>query len=700
MEDNKEVNGTEQTSPVENNAEKQENQKEMAEENSVNETPKKVAGDVADDVENNATKAPEDEKETVSNDENKSITDEVPIIKDEIKVEEEELVDSDLTKEVKEHIIEKPEDTAVKTTAKENKQESPKDKLAEIDFSTYDKAQFVDLIKVLAKHDNPLYAERYLKQIEPLFNTIKKAELAEAKEAYIKENGNDEGFDFRGDELTNRFEANTRLIHDHKQSFNKDRDAQRQANLKKAEEALEKLRVFVGSEESSVGFNKFKEIQNEWKSIGDVPGNQSKTLWANYNALVNRFYDQRSIYFELKELDRKKNYEAKVNICERAEALANFENLKEAINSLNDLHYEYKHLGPVPKILQEDLWQRFKAASDKVYEKRKEFVSDLKIVLQENLVKKKVIVETIKPFVDFNSDRIKEWNVKTKELLAIQKEWESIGGLPRDKTKEFNKVFWSSFKTFFHNKGNFFKKLDADRKSNYDAKQVLVDKAEALKENTDWLKTANDFKALQQEWKTIGPVPEKFRNQLYDKFKAACDSFFDTKRAQSKDDEKSYKENLKIKKEIIIQIQEWAVKADEHIEEFKLKTKEFLAVGFVPRKEIETIKDNFSMAIDGFIKALTSEDDSKNILRMEIEFGNILGSKNAEKAIYGKEQNIRRQVQQLENDIALWKNNLEFFAHSKSKNADDLRKDVNSKIEKSETKVGALKGQLKVLRGL
>ncbi|VAW29079.1 hypothetical protein MNBD_BACTEROID06-330, partial [hydrothermal vent metagenome] len=359
--------------------------------------------------------------------------------------------------------------------------EKPKEKVDELageDFKSYSKEKFVDLIKLLAKHDDPFYAERYLKQIEVFFAEIKKTELAEAKAAFIKENGTEEGFSFKLDELTSRFDANTRLIRDRKYAFSKDREAQRQANLKKAEEALEKLRIFVDSEESSASFNKFKEIQTEWKAIGDVPGNQSKTLWANYNALINRFYDQRSIYFELKELDRKKNYEAKVKICERAEALEEFEHLKEAISTLNDLHQEYKHLGPVPQELQEDLWQRFKAASDKVYEKRKEFVSDLKVTLLENLVKKEEIIADIKLFVEFDSDRIKEWNSKTKELLAIQKKWEAIGGLPREKSKEINKAFWSSFKTFFHNKGNFFKKLDADRKINYDAKLVLVEKAE------------------------------------------------------------------------------------------------------------------------------------------------------------------------------------------------------------------------------
>ncbi len=686
MEENQEVTGTEQPSSVENQqevspkVEKEVVSEKLEEEVKLESTEDKTT--IEDPIEQSEP-VKEDNKEVASVDGEAK--------KEEINKSEENTADSSEPVEAAD---------AGNSEVAATKPQKNEDELAGEDFTTYSKEKLVDLIKILAKHDDPFYAERYLRKIEPLFSEIKKAALSEAKEAYIKENGNAEGFSFKADELTSRFDANTRLIHDRKYAFSKDREAQRQANLKKADEALEKLRLFVDSEESSTSFNKFKEIQSEWKAIGDVPGNQSKTLWANYNALINRFYDQRSIYFELKELDRKKNYEAKVKICERAEALVDFENLKEAINTLNDLHYEYKHLGPVPQELQEDLWQRFKAASDKVYEKRKEFVSDLKVVLLENLAKKEELVATIKLFVEFDSDRIKEWNSKTKELLELQKKWESIGGLPREKSKNVNKDFWSSFKTFFHNKSNFFKKLDAERKGNYDKKQVLVEKAESLKDNTDWLKTANDFKALQQEWKTIGPVPEKFRNQLYNKFKAACDAFFDNKRSKSKDDEKSYKENLNLKRDIISQIKEWASEADNHIEDFKQKAKDFAAVGFVPRKDIGSIKDKFSEATEVFISALKGDDDVKNALRMEIELGDLLGSKNSEKAIYGKEQNIRRQVQQLENDVALWKNNLEFFAHSKGKNADDLRRDVNQKIDKAETKVATLKAQLKLLRSV
>jgi uncharacterized protein DUF349 len=713
MNKKEEVNGTEQSSSVENKPQKIEGSKKMVEEKSeaeeliiesevkVDKKEESPKGNSTTQSVENLQKEKKDLSEPIEDSANETAELSQPA---EVKVEEasKEKSKKDIQDKDKDKDKSKPKEKSASDSEPDDSHDkshhSHEDELVHEDFTKYTKSEFVELVKMLAKHEDRLYAERYLKQVTPLFEEIRKADTLEAKKAYVKENGNEEGFFYKADELSDRFDANTRLIHDRRHAFVKDREAQRQANLKKAEEALEKLRLFVDSEESNASFNKFKELQSEWKAIGDVPGQYSKTLWANYNALINRFYDQRSIYFELKELDRKKNYEAKVKICERAEELGEFENLKEAINALNDLHYDYKHLGPVPQDLQEDLWVRFKAASDKVYQKRKEFVSDLKVVLLENLKKKKELVESIKVLVEFNSDRIKEWNSKTKEVLDLQKQWESIGGLPREKSKEVNKGFWTSFKAFFHNKGDFFKKLDEERKGNYDSKLKLVEKAEALKDNTDWFKTANDFKTLQQEWKAIGPVPEKVRNEVYEKFKAACDLFFNNKRANSKDEEKSYKHNLKVKKEIILQIEEWASKADNHIEEFKAKAKEFSTIGFVPRKEIGVIKDKFSAAIEKFISSLNLDEDEKNTLRMEVELGDIIGSKNADRVLYGKEQNLRRQIQTLENDVSLWKNNLEFFAHSK--NADGLRKEVNEKIQKAESRVVSLKGQLKVLRSV
>ncbi|RLD24376.1 MAG: DUF349 domain-containing protein [Bacteroidetes bacterium] len=521
----------------------------------------------------------------------------------------------------------------------------------------------------------------------------------DALKKFIKEGGLEDDFEYRPDEYSLRFDANYKLIKDKKTKKFKEQDVQRGKNFILAEEVLNELRNFVDSEESSASFNSFKTIQQKWKDIGDVPSQNSRTLWANYNALIHRFYDQRSIYFELKELDRRKNYEAKLILCDKAEALVDEENLREAIKGLNDLHHEFKHLGPVPQEVQEELWQRFKAASDKVYERRKAFVHVLKAELHENLIKKQELIEKIKLFIEFQSDRIKEWNEKTKELVELQKTWEKIGGLPKDKAKLINKEFWSSFKKFFSNKHQFFKKLDADRYEHLVKKQALVEQAKGLKDSEEWEKTANELKKLQNLWREIGPVPEKMRKRLYEEFKSCCDHFFDKRREGQKSSQDDYKENLKKKKSIIEEIGKLKKDADNSLDKFNELRKQFLVAGFVPKKNIGSIKEDFQKAIEEFLSVITVLNvKQKTEISLEAEFAGLAGTEHSENELYHKEQSVRRQINKLEDDIALWQNNLEFFAHSKS--TDKLREEVNKKIDDASVHVDSLKRQLKMLRKL
>jgi Domain of Unknown Function (DUF349) len=580
-----------------------------------------------------------------------------------------------------------------------DKEEEKKDEYQDIDFTKFSKEELVGVIKNLGKEDNPFSADRILKQIAPLFNKIRDDERADALKKFINEGGVEDDFQFRPDELSLQFDANYRLIKDKKSRKFKEQDLERAKNLILAEDVLNELRDFVDSEESSSSFNAFKVIQQKWKDLGDVPSQNSRTLWANYNALVHRFYDQRSIYFELKELDRKKNYEVKLVLCDKAEALVDVKNLREAIKSLNDLHHEFKHLGPVPQEVQEELWQRFKSASDKVYERRKAFVHELKAELHENLAKKLELIEKIKLISEFQSDGIKLWNEKTKELIGLQKAWEAIGGLPKDKAKHINKEFWSSFKKFFSNKHMFFKKLDADRDEHLIKKQALLEQALALKDSKEWEKTANELKKLQSDWREIGPVPEKMRKKLYDEFKACCDHFFEQRRVGLKSSQDDYKVNLRSKKNIIGQLIKLKDEADKNLDKFNELRKEFLEMGFVPKKNITSIKEDYQQAVEAFLHNLTVLNvKEKTEISLEAEFTSLAGSEHSESDLYHKEQSVRRQINKLEDDIALWQNNLEFFAHSKS--TDKLREEVNSKIDVAGTHMESLKRQLKMLRSL
>lgn len=567
----------------------------------------------------------------------------------------------------------------------------------EVDYGEMSKEELVQVIKDLARSEEVIKAERVAREVKHAFDEIRDKEREEALKKFVKDGGEPADFAYRPDELTLRFDANYQLIRDRKVNHVKDKEARKESNLRQKEKILEQLREFVDSEETNISFDAFKTLQEQWKAVGPVPGAIARSLWANYNALVDRFYDKRSIYFELKELDRRKNLESKLELCERAEKLAEVTNINDAIKELNELHHEFKHIGPVPKDDQDPLWQRFKAASDAVYDRRKVFVEKLKSELEDNLRIKLEMAEKVKEFAAFDSDRIKAWNEKTRELLDIQKKWENTGGLPRARAKEVNRSFWSAFKQFFANKNQFFKKLDAEREENLEKKREMVERAKALKESDDWHDTAEKLKALQREWKSVGPVPGKFRESIYKEFKDACDTFFDRKRASQSDASKDYAENYKKKLAVCEKIEKLAKGDKNNLEEFRSLQEEYNETGFVPRNKISDIRNRYSAVVNDYVKALEGmTEEEKQRIKIENQVSDILHSPNADQKLYRKEQSLRKQISSIENDIALWKNNLEFFADSKQ--ADKLKDEFQTKIESARDELKQLKQQLRIIR--
>ncbi|WMN06820.1 DUF349 domain-containing protein [Marivirga arenosa] len=597
-----------------------------------------------------------------------------------------------------EEISEQENEKIENASDSENEEEQDQDDHEELpDYSEFSKEQLVEVIKEISKSDNFRKADRIINEIKPLYDEMYNAERKEALDKFLAEGGEEADFAMKHDELNERFEANYQLYRDRRKKHYKELEHQKDENLKTKQAILDRLRELVDSEETITGLNVIKEIQKEWKAVGPVPGNQSKTLWANYNALLDRYYDQRSILFELKELDRKKNLDAKLKLCEQAEELAQSEDVPYAIKHLNDLHEEYKHIGPVPKEEQEPLWQRFKAASDAIYEKRKEFVKNLKEIQTENLEKKKLIIEKLNPFTEFDSDRIKEWNAKTKEILAIQKEWEATGQVPKENAKDINKAFWGNFKQFFTNKHEFFKRLDSMREENLKKKQEFVKKAQELSESTEWNKTADQLKALQRQWKEVGPVPEKYRESVYKEFKAACDKFFENKRAGSKDAQKEYEENLKAKNDIINQINNLEPGDLDQLEAYE---QAYGKIGFVPKESIQQAKEDFSNAIQGFIEKSEDvlNDEQKEKVKLMAQITKIMAGPNSDRKLNQKENSIRKKIGDLQNDIVTWKNNMEFFASSKT--ADKFKKEFEEKIEDAEKEISLLKKQLRIVRSI
>lgn len=566
------------------------------------------------------------------------------------------------------------------------------------DYSEFSREQLVEVIEELSHETKFKKTDRVLAEILPLFEEKEKAIRNEALLKYTADGGDEDSFEFRHDELFNRFDASHRLIRDRKHNFYKEKEEAKTKNLAKKEQLLDQLRELVDGEEATTSIKPIKDIQEAWKQIGPVPAQYNKTLWANYNALLDRFFNNRHILFELKELDRKKNLEAKKELCEKAEALDKMTNIKDAVIQLNELHEEYKHIGPVPKEVQEELWQRFKTASDNIYKKRKDYLEDLKGELKDNLVLKEELVKELLPFTEFKSDRINAWNAKTKEILAIQKKWDAIGGVPREKAKEINKGFWGSFKQFFAHKNEFFKTLEGQRKENLDKKIKLAEEAENLSKNEDWDQTAEQLKKLQRQWKEIGPVPEKKRNEIYERFKAACDAFFNNKRAHQNKAEAKFFENQKAKEAIINTINDQAKAGGGSEDELMELVEQFNAFGFVPRNAIKTIESQFSEALEAYAASLGLDENEAESLVIRAEMTGLQSGPGGNRRLNKKEGALRRQIAELEDNISLWRNNLTFFANSKT--ADKLKDEFDQKIDKAVEEVRELKKQLRILRSL
>jgi len=600
--------------------------------------------------------------------------------------------------------VEKPQVAAVEDNDTEKDSESKNDQATEeeapepIDYTTYSREALVAVVEEISQNENFKGSENILNQVSPLFFKIEKGVKESALNKFLLDGGVADDFEFNHDEFYNRFDASVKLARDKRARFYKEREASKERNYEKKLELLDRLRLLVDGDGATTSLSPIKEIQQEWRAVGAVPNQHNRTLWANYNALLDRFYDHRHILFELKELDRKKNQGLKEELCVKAEALDKVKDLKTAIVQLNELHEEYKHVGPVPREIQEALWQRFKSASDVVYKKRKSYLDDLKGELQENLVKKKALVVEIKEFTSFDSDRINDWNGKTKEVIAVQKKWEALGGLPREHAKEINKDFWAAFKTFFHHKNEFFKKLEGRRKENLEAKQQLVDEARTLKDSDDWIKTADKLKGLQRKWKDVGPVPEKFRNSIYADFKAACDEFFNNRRDSQNKEEEGYSENLVKKEALCKMIFDKAETKDGEATELDEFVEQWKTIGFVPKNAIKKIDQKFQKSLEVFVSSLELTDDDKEGLILKAQLVGLSKGPNGDRNIQKKEGALRRQVKELEDNVSLWNNNLAFFANSKT--ADKLKAEFNDKIEKSEEELKKLKKQLWMIRSI
>ena len=384
-------------------------------------------------------------------------------------------------------------------------------------------------------------ADAMVKEVRPVLDQLKRNAWNAAKEKYVADTGSEDGFEYKHDETTRRLEELTKEIRSKRKDFFQKLEKSKDQNFNQKTELLQRLRELVDTDDShetgaadiKSSWEEFKKIQEEWKQAGNVSSAHNGTLWATYNALIDRYFSNRNIYFELKELDRKRNSELKGELCEKIEnlvkTLENRPMTREILAEGNQIFEDYKHVGPAPREEQEVLWQRFKKSLDALYDARRAQYDDQKKGMVEVYEQKSKIYETIVPYTTFTSGSINEWNTKSKEIIAHQETWVATkGSMPREEGKQLSKKFWAALKTFFSNKGEFFKQLESKRDTNLKAKTELCEQVEQIvASGEDTPANTQRIIELQKQWKGIGQVPEKFKNSIYTRFKQSCDAYFE-----------------------------------------------------------------------------------------------------------------------------------------------------------------------------
>ncbi|HWZ23194.1 MAG TPA: DUF349 domain-containing protein [Cytophagaceae bacterium] len=566
------------------------------------------------------------------------------------------------------------------------------------EFSSYTKEELVKFLENFNLKENFAKANHFMSQIKMSFDNQVYLEREEALQKFITDGGAEGDFEFKKDLLTQRFEkVYGKIKVEISEHFNNlEKGKQRNLEIKNA--LLERLRKLIAAEESSLSLEEFKNIQEEWKKTGHVPAPQSQELWNNYKALVDIFYNNRSIFFELKELDRKKNLETKREICEKVEKLTELTSVNQALKELKTLHEEFRVIGPVPKEEQDALWNRLKLASDKIYEKRKEYLHDLKGIQEQNLIAKLALLEKAQTFSTFESGRIDDWRVKTAEMLKLQEEWNKSGAIAQEKAKELSNKFWEICKVYYKRKNDFFKELDKKRDENLLRKVELCEKAEALKDNTNFEIAARELKELQAKWEKVGQVPYKQKDKIFSRFKDACDHFFNKKREQVAEAEKEFYVNLEKKNALVAEIENFVTstvaKSVEKLKEFQAA---WDSIGFVPRDNKKEITDKFNGAISKFIDASTEiGQEAKKNIRLSLEVTSLKTSQEGSEVLKKKEQALQKRVSGIKAEIERYKTNIEFFGRSKG--AAQMKLEIQANIDKLEEELKELSQELKILK--
>ena len=582
----------------------------------------------------------------------------------------------------------KVEETAVETT--ENNPASAEERKV---YTT--KKEVLERVKEIA-HSEDAPQKEEVEYLKTAFYKLHIAEREAKLKEYIDGGGDPETYQITPDEDEEVFKAEMGVIKERRQQLFREQEAEKEENLKKKQAIIEKIKAMVTSpEEASKTYQEFKSLQQEWRDIKAVPAESANELWRNYQLYVEQFYDLLKLNSEARELDFKKNLEAKTRLCEAAEKLADEEDVISAFHQLQQLHQEYREVGPVSKELREEIWQRFKAASTVINKRHQQHFEDLRTREEENLAKKTELCEKVEAITAEENKGSGDWERHTQEIVAIQTEWKTIGFAPQKMNVKIFERFRAACDTFFANKAEYFKTLKDSFKENADKKRALIEKAKALQDSTDWRSTSDKLIALQKEWKTIGMVPKKLGDQLWEEFLGACNKFFEARNAAGAGQRNEEHENLEKKRNVIERLKAVAEEAGEDLQEKVQKlVEEYNGIGHVPFKEKDKVYEEYHTVLDKLYKELNISVAKKRLNKFKDNLKQV--AERGEGALDNERQRLMRQYDNLKQDIHTYENNLCFLTAS-SKKGNSLIEEMNRKIQKLKDDLQLVKEKIKAI---
>ncbi|HOO83104.1 MAG TPA: DUF349 domain-containing protein [Prolixibacteraceae bacterium] len=587
-------------------------------------------------------------------------------------------------------------DELAETETQNTENDKPKD--PEVDYSKLSEVELINALKDLLENREFMEIYPQVDAIKINFYKKHKLKIQEQKKKFIAEGGYEEEFKAESDPYEEDLKSLMALYRQKKFQYNKLFEAEKEENLKRKYEIIEEIKGLVNRKESiNKTFQEFKELQQQWREIGLVPQANVKDMWENYHHHVENFYDYIKINKELRDLDLKKNLDEKIILCEKAEALLVEPSVIKAFNALQKLHDSWREVGPVPTDKKEEIWERFKDATNAINKKHQDFFDNRKKAQKKNLDAKAALCEKVEDIINSSIETHKEWEAKSKEIIELQKYWRTIGFAPKKDNNAIYERFRTACDRFFDMKREFYSKHKEIQSNNLQLKIDLCIQAEALKESTDWKKTTEEFIAIQKKWKEIGPVPRKHSDNVWKRFRAACDSFFERKSQFFNNVDESQVENLKLKKELIDEVQNFKPSGKDNSDLDKLRTfqRRWTDIGHVPIANKNEIQKQFREAINVQFDKLRVDDRDRNLLRFKSKVTDWKDTSKGHNKAYAERDKYVSKLRQLESDLITLQNNIGFF--SNSKNAEALIKDVERKIKNNEEQIAYLKEKINII---